>query len=200
MGLKIGVDKNQLSEGSHSAMHKEMHSDLMAMGCELVPLPIPVGDYVLVDSALEEIIRRRGDKLQKIDLIGRIKASVDTKNSPQELYGDIVGAGHDRFSDSLLRAKDNGIQLYILVENVEGITNINEFGKWRNERGWRAYFNRKRKAEREGMKPPKPPQGPAQLIKAMHTMEARYGVKFLFCGKREMAGNIIRLLGGGMDV
>lgn len=191
---KIGVDKNQLSAGTHQAMHEFMHRRMISLGCELVPLPIPVGDYILVDDDVEEIMNRRGGKLAKIDLIGRIKVSVDTKNSPAELYGDIVGKSHARFSDSLLRAKDNGIKLYILVENVEGISDINEFGKWKNERGWRSYWNRKRKAEREGMKVPKPPQGAAQLIKAMHTMETKYGCRFLFCKSSDMPKTILNLL------
>lgn len=192
--MRIGVDKNQLSKGTHSQMHFQMHKDLISRGCELIPLPIPVGDYILIDDSVNEIIQRRGERLGKIDLIGRIKISVDTKNSPDELYGDIIGVSHKRFSDSLLRAQDNGIKLYILVENTDGITDINEFGKWRNERGWRVYWNRKRKAEKEGHKPPKQPVGAGSLIKAMHTMEAKYGCRFLFCRKDELAENILRLL------
>ena len=192
--LKIGVDKNQLSKGSHEIMHLRFHNALVDHGFDLVPLPIPVGDYILVDDKLDEIIKRRGDRLSKIDLIGRINVSVDTKNSPQELYGDIVGPGHSRFSDSLLRAHDNGIKLYIVTENVEGITEINDFWKWRNERGWKSYWSRKRTAEREGERIPKPPQGAAQLIKAMHTMEARYGCEFIFCSQQELPKTVIRLL------
>lgn len=192
--FSIGVDKNQLSKGAHEAMHKRMHDALVADGHDLIPLPIPVGDYIRITPEIEEIIKRRGDKLSKIDLIGRINVSVDTKNSPAELYGDIVGVGHNRFSDSLLRAQDNGIKLYILVENVDGIRAIEEFGKWKNERGWRSYWNRRRKAEREGLRIPKAPQGASQLIKAMFTMQAKYGAAFMFCPPVEMARNIEKLL------
>ena len=104
----IGVDKAQ-----QAGKHDLKHSHLEKLGHELIHIPIPVGDYIEITPKLAEVIKRRGDKLKKMDLIGDIDVSVDTKKDCNELYQDLI-QDHARFSDSCFLAQNNNIQLYIL--------------------------------------------------------------------------------------
>lgn len=189
--LKIGVDKAQ-----QAGKHDLKHNQLIAMGHELIDIPVPVGDYIEITEQLQEVIDRRGTKLKKMDLIGLINVSVDTKRDIEEIYQCLM-QGHKRFSDSCFLAQNSNIRLIILVENTNGVTCVDELGKWRNDTGWKRYYAAKKKAERMGMKLPRPPATPAQLKQIMWTMNNKYGTEFLFCRPDECAGKIIELLTGG---
>lgn len=189
--MKIGVDKAQ-----QDGKHELKHSMLTAMGHKLVDIPIPVGDYITITPQIEEVIQRRGDKLKKLDLIGCINVSVDTKRDMAELYSCLV-QDHRRFSDSCFLAHNNGIKLIILVENKDGVTDVDSIGKWKNEARWKAYFHACAAAKKKGAKEPKPPAKPTQLKKTMWTMHQKYGVEFLFCRPEETAGRIVELLDAG---
>ena len=190
--MRIGVDKAQ-----QAGKHEFKHRRLVELGHELVDLPIPVGDYVKITPEMDEIIKRRGPKLKKMDLIGLIDLSVDTKRDIEELYSCLV-QGHQRFSDSCLLAKNNGIKLIILVENRDGVTSVENLGRWRNEKRWHSYFMLRKRAEKNGLKPPKPPMTPSQMQKIMWTMSAKYGTEFLFCSPSKTAEVIEELLTGEM--
>ena len=103
--MVIAVDKAQ-KEGKHDLKHNQ----LIEMGHELMFLPLPVGDYVLVDESVREVIKRRGDKLKKMDLLGVTKRSCDSKYGMTEIYGDVIGKQHDRFRDECILAQQNGIE------------------------------------------------------------------------------------------
>lgn len=87
--MRIAVDKNQLQKGSHSRSNGYNHRRLRDMGHELVPIPLPYGDYCLVTEDVQETIERRGSKLKKADLVGDIKVAVDRKNSIDEICGNV---------------------------------------------------------------------------------------------------------------
>ena len=108
--MRIGEDKAQ-----QASKHELKHRMLAEMGHELVPLPVPVGDYIEITPEIQEVIDRRGDKLKKMDLIGLIKTSVDTKRDCEELYQCLM-QGHKRFSDSCFLAHNNGMMLSRLVD------------------------------------------------------------------------------------
>jgi len=186
--LIIGYDVAQ-KQGKHSIKH----NDLIKLGHDLIKLPIPVGDYIRVTPEIAEVINRRGSRLKKMDLIGLIDLSIDTKQNPGELYSNLVQS-HQRFSDECLLAKNNGIKLIVLVENLEGIKDYTEIGKWKNESRWKLYFRAKRKAERMGTKPPRSPAKPSQLKKMMHTMMEKYGVEFRFCHPKDTGKIISKVL------
>ena len=93
--MRIAVDKAQ-KDGKHDVKHNQM----IELGCELEFLPLPVGDYMLIDDVVAEVIKRRGDKLKKMDLIGCCRRSVDTKQDMNEIYGNIIGISHARFQMS----------------------------------------------------------------------------------------------------
>ena len=179
----IGVDRAQ-----QAGKHDLKHMMLKDRGIRLLSLPLPVGDYVNVSDEMIDVIKRRRDKLKKMDLIGLVTASVDTKRSISELYANLI-THHDRFSDECNLAKNNGIQLYIVTENTEGIETEEDLPQWQNESAWNTW----RKKQKNGIKC-KPPATPTTLRKIMCTMTEKYGVEFLFCHPEETAEIIESLL------
>ena len=113
--------------------------------------------------------------------------SVDTKKDMSELYGNLIQS-HARFRAECDLAREIGVQLYVLVENEDGITCIDDITKWQNP-----LFFVYRKKQRQGLKC-KPPVNNIQLKKVLHSMERDHGVKFLFCSGKDSAETIVRLL------
>lgn len=194
----IGVDKAQ-QKGKHDVKHNQIEQ----MGHELISLPIPVGDYIIVDDTIKEIIKRRGDKLKKMDLIGAIKRSCDSKNSMSEIYGDIIGKQHERFRDELILAQQNNIQLIILIESAPEVKSLDDVKQWKNWKQLYAYCKRHKIPSGQGMMEhiedfvahggQKPPVSGEHLYKCMITMSEKYGVKWSFCSP-ENAGKAIMYL------
>lgn len=140
--------------------HEEKHRAFEAAGDHLLRSKIPFGDYCLPP-----------------------RVAVDTKADMQEIAQNIGGSAkeHNRFREELKLAREYGCQLFILVENEEGIEDLSQVAYWSNPR--QAFSE-------------KAIQGP-QLFKAMSTMQERYGVVFLFCRPSEAASIIKELLKGG---
>ena len=113
--------------------------------------------------------------------------SVDTKKDISELYSDLVQQ-HNRFKRECELAQELNIQLYILVENQDRITCIDDIIKWKNPQ-----YIMWLKRQRQGVKC-KPPVGNQQLLKMMYTMQKKYGVIFLFCHPLQSAETIVKLL------
>ena len=199
--MVIGVDKAQ-KEGKHDLKH----NSLIQMGHDLVFLPLPVGDYVIADDAVQEVIKRRGSKLHKMDLIGVTKVSVDTKYGLEECYGNLVGGSkaHERFRDECILAKQNGIKLTILVESGPEVMCMEDVKAWRNWKQLYAYCRRNHIPTGKGMMDridefvsfggQKPPVGGEQLYKTMNTMSERYGIAWEFCRKEDTGRRIIEIL------
>lgn len=167
---------------------------------EVLRYPLPVGDYILVDDKVRELIQRkqkRNVEIKKMDFVGTYKVCVDTKKDIQELIGDICGKQHDRFRDECMFAQNNGIKLYILVENtsitinerkgiyspfIDCLDNLHKFVNprlfiWRG--GRQLYPN-----ATKGI----------TLKKACITMKNKYGVEFVFCKPNESAEKVLELL------
>lgn len=137
--------------------HELKHTRWAEAGIPLIRCKLPVGDYALPP-----------------------KKAVDTKASVSEIAQNIGGGKqeHQRFIRELKLAQEIGCQLYILIENTDGIEDIDDLARWRNPR---TEFS------------PDCIQGP-RLAKAMHTIESRYGCVFLFCTPEEAADTIVDLL------
>ena len=197
--MRIAVDKAQ-KDGKHTVKHSQIES----LGHELVFLPLPVGDYVLVDEAVAEVIKRRGDKLKKIDLIGVTRRSVDTKAHCEEIYQNIIGKSHERFRDELILAQQNRIQLIILIESAPEVKCLDDVKQWKNWKQLYAYCKRHKIPSGQGMMEriedfvshggQKPPVSGEQLYKAMLTMSEKYGAKWAFCNPADTGKAIIYLL------
>lgn len=169
-------------------------------GIECIRVPLPVGDYILSNDKVEDVLKRkekRGIPVKKMDLLGTYDVCVDTKFSCSELYSDLIQQ-HARFHDEVHLAMNNNIRLIILVENKDGIKTVDDMVKWKNPQMIRWYAERRR-ASLSGKKVSKPPASNVQLIKIMHSMSRDYGVEFRFCRPEEAGAEIVRLLKGGDD-
>lgn len=177
-----------------------------SQGIEVMRYPLPVGDYILADEKVRELIKRkqkRNVEIKKMDFVGTYKVCVDTKKDIQELIGDICGKQHERFRDECMFAKNNGIKLYILVENnsivinerkgiyspyIDSIDNLHRYVNprlfiWRG--GKQLY--------------PTATKG-ITLKKACMTMTKKYGVEFMFCRPNQAAKKVIELLAMGNNI
>lgn len=135
--------------------HDTKHAYFADNGIYLVRCKLPFGDYAPIPPV-----------------------SIDTKNSMDEIAGNICGKEHKRFINECKAAKEAGCQLIILVENTVGISDISQVHSWINPRV--IYSD-------------KCVQG-ARLQKAMETISDRYGVKFMFCQPEEAGRKIKELL------
>lgn len=95
---------------------------------------------------------------------------IDTKKDLLEVANNICGKSHERFRNELIRAKENGIKLIVLIES-----DITRESAW----SWKSRYTQ---------------VTGATLMKAMMSMEARYGVEFVFCTKANAPKKIIELL------
>jgi ribosome-associated protein len=214
--MRIGVDK-----GQQAGKHETKHNWLRQNGHELLELPLPVGDYIEITEAIQSIIDRRGDILKKMDFMGAVKISVDTKADLQEVVGNIMGSKkksngkkastHDRFRDECILAQQIGIKLYILVEHGGKITSLEAVKDWINPRQFlyekkiRKEWNISKDADFQteitelkshGAKIVRGPTTGEELYKAMVTMSEKYGVEWVFTDKKTAGQKIIELLGG----
>lgn len=203
-------DKAQ-QEGKHCIKNSYWSSN----GIEVIRLPLPVGDYILVNEKVQDVLDRkakRGIEVKKMDFLGTYDVCVDTKKDIEELISDIIGKQHARFRDECIFAQNNNIKLYILIENMgqeightgiynKTITALNELCSWKNPRLFImknsdeiiGTYKNGRPEYRKVQKYPKATKG-EQLMKACMTMEAKYGVKFLFCRPKEAGERILNLL------
>ena len=203
--MKIAVDKAQ-KDGKHTLKHQQIES----LGYELVFLPLPVGDYILIDDDVAEVVKRRGDRLKKMDLLAVSKASVDTKYGIEEIYGDIIGKSqHARFRDECILAQQNRINFTVLIESAPQVASLEDMNRWKNWNQLYAYCRRNGIQTGQGMMAriddyvahggQKPPVSGEQLAKAMRTMQDEYGFRFRFCCPDETGAEIVRLLTEGRD-
>ena len=144
--------------------HKNIELYCKRHGIELVRKKLEVGDYAFPDG----------------------KISVDTKQDMLEICKDIMSSDHRRFRAECQRAKDMGIQLIILTEEVPpfGIVDLWEVPRWRTSGRYHRYGDPMTLVE------------PKALAKAMQTMTEKYGVKFRFCHRRETPRKLIKYLKG----
>lgn len=221
--------------------HELKHKKFSEIGVELARVPLPVGDYVLMNERIQDVIDRKtgrnkgvigtktvtlkngkevernvyeyGVDLKKMDFVGTYDVCVDTKKDIEELINDIIGRQHERFRDECIFAKNNGVKLYILVENLGGlikytrdvynptIRRLDELHKWKNPRLFImknsdeviGYYKNGRPRYKKVQMRPNATRGEA-LMKACYTMQERYGVEFLFCTPEESAEQILSLL------
>ena len=169
-------------------------------GVDVLYHPLPVGDYVIANAKVLDVIERkakRGIETKKMDFLGTYDVVCDTKKDIQELIGDICGKQHARFRDEAILAQNNGIKLYILVENKDGVKDVRDLFKWQNPRMHR--YNKILYNHRLGRwsnipEPKAPPTSGQTLAKACLTMNLKYGVEFMFCTPNEAGKRVIELL------
>lgn len=188
-------DKGQ-QENKHLAKHLWFDKN----GIKWERYPLPVADYILANEKVLDVIKRkeaRGMEVKKMDFIGTYDVAVDTKKDIQEIIGNICGKQHARFRDECILAQNNGIKLYVLIENVDGVRSLDDLFKWSNPRIARynkiKYMHSIGRWLQVALPKTKPTSGQT-LAKAMFTMQSKYGVKFLFCKPSEAGALILKLL------
>ena len=197
----IGCDRNQLT-GSHKKSNEVNHRRMMAMGHEIMPLPLPYGDYIQVTPTIYETIKRRGDKIKKMDLVNDIKIAVDRKNSIDEICGNLCSSQkeHERFREEAITAQKANCRFYVVVENTENIKCIDDIRKWSNPRLHHYhkvnYMHKLGKWQNVRNKGSKPPCDNIRLMKTMYTMAQKYSIIWVLCSPYESAEIITRILGG----
>lgn len=185
--------------GQQKKKHEIKHEALRSFGAELQIMPLPVGDYIVENEKVVDVIRRkdaRGIPVKKMDLLGAYSVSIDTKRDIQEAIGNICGKQHARFRDELILAQNNGICLYVLVENEDGVSCLSDLYAWKNPRARMQKWITTPSGERRKIPVSKNPTTGEVLAKAMKTMEEKYGVTFRFCHPDETGAKILELLGG----
>lgn len=226
--------------------HELKHKKFAEMGVEVVRVPLPVGDYVLMNDRIQDVIDRKtgrnkgvigtkivtlkngkkvernvydyGVDLKKMDFVGTYDVCVDTKKDIEELVNDIIGKQHERFRDECIFAQNNGVKLYILVENLGGlvkytrdvynptIRSLDELHKWKNPRLFImknsdeviGYYKNGRPKHKKVQMCPSATRGET-LMKACYTMQEKYGVEFLFCTPEESAERVFSILKGELE-
>ena len=156
--------------------HDNVDKTLAALGHKIIRTKLYVGDVSLLNDQ---------------------SVCIDLKQDLQEVYGNIVGAQHDRFRAECERAKEAGIRLIILVEHG-GINSLEDVAKWQNPRAktWERVHNGQLVGKYRGVQiSKKPPVSSEQLMKSMRTMSEKYGVKWMFCEKWRTAHLICEVLG-----
>ena len=197
------MDKVTLLEDLNNKPGKHVRKNewWQANGIEVIRQRLPVGDYILVNDKVQDVLDRkaaRGVPVKMMDLIGTYNVVCDSKKDIQELIGDICGKSHARFKDELLLAQNNGIKLYILVEDdggyvKKGIYNkpvrcLQDLFSWKNPRLF---------IWRQGKQLYPTATKGATLAKVCITIEQKYGCKFVFCSHADSAKVILDLLIGG---
>lgn len=190
-------------KGQQENKHETKHQWFERNDIDLLRHPLPVGDYILYTDEVADVIRRkekRGIDTKKMDFLGSYKICVDTKKDIQEIIGNVCGKQHPRFRDECILAQNNGIKLYVLIENNDGVRTINDVFGWQNPRMHNynkiKYMHSIGKYQSVKLPKSSPTSGQA-LAKALLTMQLRYGVEFLFCSPEEAGAKILELLGVG---
>ena len=110
-------------KAQQAGKHTEKEQYWKSIGIEVMNSPLPCGDYIVATDKVLDVISRkekRGISVKKMDFLGTYNVTVDTKKDIQELVGDICGKQHARFRDECILAQNNGIKLYVLVQNAGG--------------------------------------------------------------------------------
>jgi ribosome-associated protein len=199
--MLIGVDRNQLT-GTHKKSNEMNHRKMMAMGHELMPLPLPFGDYAQITDDVAETIKRRGDKIKKIEFGNDIKIAVDRKNSIDEICTNLCSSQreHERFREEAITAQKAGAKFYVVIETEEKIRCLDDIRKWSNPRLHRYnkinYMHRLGKWQNVKNSGSRPPCDNIRLMKTMYTMAQKYGINWIFVSPYESAAKIVELLTG----
>lgn len=130
-----------------------------------------VGDYASVDNP---------------------RVVIDRKKDLQELCGNVTQQ-HERFRAELVRAKENGFQIIILVEHGPDVRALEDIYFWQNPRKHRVYWKVIAGKKVRCVASEKAVDG-GQLYKSLCTIRDRYGVRFEFCAKNDTGKKIVEIL------
>jgi hypothetical protein len=163
----------QIDTREHKRELARIEEQLRALGVDYFKSKLYVGDYMSLDNP---------------------RLVVDRKKDLLELCGNVCQQ-HERFRAELIRAKEHGIKLIILVEHGPDIKSLEDVYFWQNPR------NKPSRWVMSDGRPIKVPEKGGgiqgeQLFRSLCTIRDRYDVTFAFCEKGNTGAEIVRLLGG----
>ena len=135
-------------------------------------------------------------------MLDNMSVVVDSKDGLAEVVNNVCGVEHERFRRECQLAQQNGIKLYILVEEDQTdesghytVNSVNDVQKCKNPRRSIRY---KLPDGTWAMKYPKATTG-LILKKAMLTMALRYDVEWVICRRKDAGEKILELLNAKGD-
>ncbi|MFI3329138.1 MAG: ERCC4 domain-containing protein [bacterium] len=119
---------------------------------------------------------------------------VDSKFSLLEVAQNVT-KDHERFKNECIRARDNGIQLVILIE-CEEVDKLENLHKYKmptyKSTGFKKVNGKSVMTHYKGQ--PMSRMNPETLQKALMTMQDKYGIKVMFAKRLKFGEMIIRIL------
>lgn len=177
--------------------HEEMRRFFEKCGVKFMRNTLPIGDYAfltgrgqdILNSKIKQNERNRSwsklkgqdniifaadrgiSTLTKIDLMCTYTTAVDTKMDLAEVWKNVSGLTEDRVEQQMMRAKNAGVNLYILILQ-NGINNVEDFKNYcqKNNYNFELFVNR------------------------VQTLENRYGIHYYICPKNYGALTTLALL------
>ena len=143
--------------------HGFKHAFFEKHNIEIYRSKLPVGDYMIPGG----------------------KSAVATKASILELANNLR-QDHVRFRNECELSQKLGIQLYILIENPDGVKSLQDLSNWVEPIN--SFYIRKTKNKNAKRIYGK------QLARAASTMSKKYGVLFGFCTALEAGRRVIEIL------
>lgn len=123
--------------------------------------------------------------------------SVLNRGSIQELISDINGKSRDKFERACIKARDEKMQLVVLVENKvtdgeenrasERVKCLEDLYLWKNPRLL---------IQKAGKQKYPTAMSGKEIAEWCYAMQEKYGVQFEFCTPEEAGERIVELLGG----
>ena len=180
-----------------SGKHEEMRRFFEKCGIKFMRNTLPIGDYAFLTGRGQDILNSKikqnernkswaefkgqngikfaADRgistLTKIDLMCTYTTAVDTKMDLAEVWKNVSGLTEDRIEQQMMRAKNAGVSLYILILQND-INNVEDFKNYckKNNYNFELFINR------------------------VQTLENRYGIHYYICPKNYGALATLALL------
>lgn len=136
------------------------------MGIEYFCEPMPFGDYTNPTNEKQIVIERKKNLIE---------------------FANNCGKGHLRFKNELKKAKDNGYEVVVLIEQQ---FNYNDLKTWVNPKA-----KNKTRVLKDGSKVARPNMTGEQMWKICEAWKQNYPVRFIFCDKKTsgaVIGTILR--------
>lgn len=161
----------QIDSREHKKEYERIARQFDELGIQHFRSKLYVGDYMSLDNP---------------------RLIIDRKKDLQELCGNVCQQ-HERFKAELLRAREQGIRLIILVEHGDDIRSIEDVYFWKNPRKYEIRWRWKDGKRVKSVISAKAVDG-KQLYKSLCTIRERYGADFAFCNKQDTGRVIAELL------
>ena len=157
----------QCDTREHDSEWARVEQQLDALGVQWFRNKLYIGDYMCLDNP---------------------KLVIDRKKNLEELCSNIFSEDHNRFRREMIRAQELGVQIIILIEHGKDIQGMNDIIWWD-----RPETVRYRKVDGKWVNYTVKRIAGESLVKAMHTISEKYGIKYAFCDKSSTGEAIVRI-------